>query len=88
VALTANSSYDEVAAQYDNNAGYDVNGSVASCKLFIEACRILSQRRPTEIESQGDRLQHDPAALRSELAEAKAWLQRQQGAHFTRGIPS
>ncbi len=53
MAVDSTSTFAEVEVAYDDNAGYDVNGSVAECKLFIVAGRILV-RRLNEHTKQGD----------------------------------
>lgn len=74
MALSSASTFDQVIAQYDDNASYDVNGSVSSCKLFVEACRILKRRRPTGVQADGQYMQYTPAAITEELNTALAWL--------------
>ena len=53
MAPTSTSTFAEVAAQYDDNADYDLNGSVSQAKLFIHAARILIRRRPTYAAGEG-----------------------------------
>lgn len=73
--VSASSTYAEVAAQFDDNASYDLNSSVEQCKLFIAAGRILLRRTPQETEA-GDRnrVRHDLVSIRQMLADAKSWL--------------
>lgn len=74
MALTSASTLTEVQAQYDNNVSYDLNGSVSSCKLFIEAARLLLRRLVDETQGAGGtRVRQDRSVLQTELAAAKNW---------------
>lgn len=74
MALTSASTLTEVQAQYDNNVSYDLNGSVSSCKLFIEAARLLLRRLVDETQGAGGaRVRQERAVIQAELAAAKSW---------------
>ena len=74
MALTSASTLAEVQAQYDDNVSYDLNGSVASCKLFIEAARLLLRRLVDETQAGGGaRIRQERAVIERELASAKNW---------------
>lgn len=74
MALTSASTLAEVQAQYDNNVSYDLNGSVSSCKLFIEAARLLLRRLSDEVQAGGGaRIRQERAVIERELASAKNW---------------
>lgn len=76
MALTSDSTTAECWAQYDDNVSYDLNGSVAQAKLFIEACRILLRRVPDEMYHGGqgaDSYKNSPSKLQKALDEALAW---------------
>lgn len=78
MALSSTSSTRVVQAQYDDNASYDLNGSVAQCKLFIEACRILLRRVPDETfhgGTQADGYRNDPSKIQDALERAEFWWQ-------------
>ncbi|HYE19923.1 MAG TPA: hypothetical protein VEA69_15850 [Tepidisphaeraceae bacterium] len=72
MSLSSASTDAQVVAAYDDNAGYDVDGSVAKCRLFIEACRIILRRRPVS-QGGGRTIQYE--TIREELSAAKEWLQ-------------
>ena len=74
MALTSASTLTEVQAQYDDNVSYDLNGSVSSCKLFIEAARLLLRRLVDETQgASGARVRQERAVIQAELAAAKTW---------------
>lgn len=74
MALTSASTLAEVQAQYDDNVSYDLNGSVSSCKLFIEAGRILLRRLADETQgASGARVRQERAVIQSQLADATRW---------------
>lgn len=74
MALTSSSTLAEAQAQYDDNVSYDLNRSVSSCKLFIEACRILLRRMVDETQGAGGaRVRQERAVIQSELAAATRW---------------
>lgn len=74
MALSSTSTFDEVVSQYDDNAGYDIENSVAKAKLFVEACRILKRRRPTGVQGDGQYMQYTPESITEELNAALAFL--------------
>lgn len=74
MALTAESTFAEVRAQYEANAAYDVNGSVAEAKLFVQACRIILVRRASRSGHGGEYLDYDMAALAKQLDKAVEWI--------------
>ena len=82
MALTAASTRKNALDQYHDNLGYDIEGSVSKCKLFIEACRaLLSPRFSVKRVSHGlsrggggEELETDQSVLQDQLASAIAWL--------------
>ncbi len=74
MALTSSSTLSEVQAQYEDNASYDLNASVAECKLFIQAARILIRRTIDESAHGSTRMRESVSRLENELKKAEAWL--------------
>lgn len=74
MALTSASTLAEVQAQYDDNVAYDLNGSVSSCKSFIEAGRMLLRRLVDETQgANGARVRQERAVIAEQLAAAQRW---------------
>lgn len=74
MALGSASTLEQIEAQYDDNASYDLNGSIASCKLFIEAARLLLRRQADEIQGGGgSRVRQDRTVLERALDAAQRW---------------
>jgi hypothetical protein len=73
-ALSSASTDQAVWDQYDDNAAYDVDSSVAKAKLFIEACRILLRRRPVRTSFDGTAVDFDAAAMQKALDDSMQWL--------------
>ena len=73
-SLSSTSTIAQIAAQFRDNACYAADGSVAKCKLFMEACLHLQERRP---EREGG--ENWLVADRDYLAlydRAEKWLER------------
>lgn len=87
MALTSASTRTEVIAQYRDNAAYDVNGSLAECRLFIEACRHWLILTADEVTHGGESIRDEAKKIQDELARAIAWLEASGGAStlFGRG---
>lgn len=73
-ALSSSSTDQEVWNAFDDNAAYDVDGSITKAKLFIEACRILLRRRPTEVSVGSESTAFDAVAIQKALEGAREWL--------------
>ena len=73
-ALSSSSTDQQVWDAYDNNASYDVDESVSKAEAFIEACRILLRRRPTQVSVDGTSSSFEAGAIRQELEDARKWL--------------
>jgi len=78
MAITGTTTQDEAITQYLENVGYDINGSIASCKLFIEACRALLALMPAKWSKTTSNFEYDPALWRASATEALAWLSENQ----------
>jgi len=74
MSLDSNSTLTEIKAAYDDNADYDLVGSVTKCKTFIHAVRLLMRRMAEEVQHGNERIRDDYRKLQAELQEAKAWL--------------
>ncbi len=91
-ALSYTSSDADVNAAYDDNASYMEDLSIAKCRAFITAVRILIRRLNNKEADQGSSLEKNIADLRAELNSASEWLAKNGNANvesgrtdFTRG---
>ena len=75
MAITSASTLAEVAAEFEDCAGYDVSNDAALCRRFIIACRFLLQRNPTEIAHGTGRVRIEPTAIQTMLSKAEDWLE-------------
>jgi hypothetical protein len=75
VTLSSASPWGEVVAAYENNADYDLVGSLSKCRLFIHAGRILQRRSAEETQSSNnERVRDDYRKIQAELDRALTWL--------------
>lgn len=76
--LSSASTLAQVQAAYDDNASYAEDNSVAKCKAFITACRMLIRRTPVRAvhggRGAGEELESSIELIRKELEAAKGWL--------------
>lgn len=72
--LSSASTLAQIEAAYDDNATYAEADSAEKCRAFIVACRLLLRRLFTTQVKGANSLSYDPANLRHEIEEAKAWL--------------
>lgn len=72
--VDSSSTFDEVKAAFEDNAGYDVVGDADMCRMFIVAARIYLSRLQTLIKSGTAQSEMDPAQIRSQLEKAETWL--------------
>ena len=81
MSLTSNSTDAEVRAAYENNASYDINGSVTEAADFIQACRFLLLRMPEKAGLSGGTgafSEYKRELIRDMLSESRRWLQSNQ----------
>lgn len=69
------STQQDIIDQYLENIGYDHAGSVASCRLFIQACRALKVMHPGNWSQSGTSMTFSPELWADEEAKAEGWLQ-------------
>jgi hypothetical protein len=89
MSLDSNSTLADIQAAYDDNASYEIDGSVSKARLFVLACRLLQGRTIKRVRSGGQgggfESERDPAQIRKEMEDAQAWLARndpgQRGGH-------
>lgn len=72
--VDSNATWDEVCAEYEDCASYDVASDPDLCKRFIVAGRILLRRIQTRSKHGGGEVEMDPAQVSAELKKAEAWL--------------
>ncbi len=73
MGLTSSSTFAQVTAQYEDNCSYDLNDSVAECKLFIQAARFLLRRMVDEGQHGDERYRDSYLKIQAELEKAEAW---------------
>lgn len=73
--LTSANTTDECKAAYQDNASYDVQGDTSMAAYFIDACRQLIQRLPSELQStDASRIRYELSEYREQLDKAERWL--------------
>lgn len=73
-SLSSTSTNAEVEAAYDDNASYAEDVSLAKCRAFITAVRILIRRLPLSSAKAGTSQTYSIESLTKELDEAREWL--------------
>lgn len=75
MALDSTSTLVEIEAAYDDSASYEEDRSVAKCRAFITAVRLLLRRYRRKIQrGSGTAIENDVAPLKAELQRAQTWL--------------
>jgi len=74
MAIDYLSTQQEIVGEYLDNLGYDHSGSVASCKLFIQACRALLVMHPGTWSQSGASIAFNPELWSRQQQEAQVWL--------------
>jgi hypothetical protein len=76
MALSGTSTLADAKAQYLGNLSYGTDGSVAKCKLFIEACIALMLLLPTKTARgrNGMQVEMNVDLVKSSLETAQRWL--------------
>jgi hypothetical protein len=74
MSIDANTTQQQIVGKYLDNLGYDHSGSVAQCKLFIQACRALLVMHPSTWSASSQSISFDPRVWQQQLSEAQAWL--------------
>lgn len=74
MSLSSASTMAEIENAYDDNASYDLNGSVTECKEFIAACRILLRRKPQDRSIDKMSMGYNLELWQTQLAKAEQWL--------------
>ena len=72
--LSSASTLAQIEAAYDDNASYAEDNSVAKCRGFITACRLLLRRTPHEAGHGEGRVRLTADLIAKELEQAKDWL--------------
>lgn len=72
--VDSSATWEEVCAEYEDCASYDVAADTDLCKRFIVAGRILLRRLQTRSKHGGGEVEMDPAQVSAELKKAEAWL--------------
>lgn len=73
--LSSASSVTQIKAAYADNASYAEDNSASKAAAFITACRLLILKLPSRAkQGAGFEVELDLTLIRSEMAEAKRWL--------------
>ena len=64
----------QIQAAYEDNASYAEENSVAKCKLFLTAARILLIRLPEEFGTRHSTTKFRMDLIQKEIESARAWL--------------
>ena len=74
--MSSSSTLAEIQSAYDDNASYAEDGSVAKCKAFITAVRMLIRRTAQRVDSgaTASSITIDMKQYRDEIIDARAWL--------------
>ena len=88
--LTGSSTLGELRVAYGDNGSYEEEGSVAKCKVFITACRLLLSRLPSRssrggVSGGGDEIELNVNLVKGELEGAQRWLRAQVAGAGTAG---
>ena len=73
MSLTSSSTDAQVRAAYDDNADYDIEGSVVKAKLFIQACRILLGRIQRSVRHSDAQVDEEYQKISDQLKMAMNW---------------
>ena len=74
MGITSASTQAQIIGQYLDNVGYDHTDSVASCKLFTQACRALLIMHPADWMHSGHRTTFNPNLWLTQQNAAELWL--------------
>lgn len=74
MTIDSSSTLTEVMQAYDDNASYELNGSLAQAQNFIIACTILLRRVPQATGVQGQQTQLNSQFIHQELQRARRWV--------------
>ena len=74
MAIDYLSTQQDIVGQYLDNLGYDHSESVASCKLFIAACRAMLVMHPSNWSQSGTSIAFAPELWLRQQQEAQIWL--------------
>ena len=73
--LNSASTLPQIEAEYDTNASYAEDNSVAKCRAFITACRFLLRRYPKSTGTPQAELTTAIDLVQKEKAAAEMWLE-------------
>jgi hypothetical protein len=74
MSVDSTSSLTEVQAQYDDNASYFEDNSIAKAKLFVTACRILLRRTASQMVKGSNQVNLNVPLIEKQLKDAEEWL--------------
>ncbi len=74
MAIGSASTLAEVEAQYDDNASYFENNSVAEAKLFVTAAVMLKRRYASEKKHDSVSISRDVQVLNDEIRDARQFI--------------
>ncbi len=74
MAIGSSSTLAEVEAQYDDNASYFENNSVAQAKLFVTAVVMLKRRHTSEKKHENVTIRRTVEVLDDEIRDARDFI--------------
>jgi hypothetical protein len=85
MSLAPDATIATIRIAYATNCDYDLDGSTAKCRLFIQAARMLLMRTREELESGGERSADNYLKTQGELNKAEKWLAANDSSYRTGG---
>lgn len=76
-SLSKSSTQQDIKDAYADNASYEEDGSVAKCKIFITACRMLLQNPQmisTTTQAGTEQMTFDMRTIEKQMESARVWL--------------
>jgi hypothetical protein len=81
--VNSSSTYEEVRAEFEDSANYDLLPSIDAAKLHINAGRILISRMLKQQESGENRVEEEYQRIEEQLGRAISWWESQDPAAAT-----
>ena len=90
MTLTSANSIADIENAYLDNSNYEAVASVTMCQQFLQACRMLLLRRPSEVRrgAKGAMFStsFDMNIIRQEMLAAKQWMSFAPAAQIDGGV--
>jgi len=90
MTLTSSNTIADIENAYLDNSNYEAAASVTMCQAFLQACRMLLLRRPSEVRrgAKGSTFStsFDMNIIRQEMLAAKQWMSFSPAAQVDGGV--